>query len=254
MRANLQMKPNVVLRPKKRRKPMNEMMPPEDLVQYNEIEALFENETLQSVEDFAEGFNADAFSAHRRYILTLQFIKEKELFRQSPRYEHADAKQYLRDRWNMTPSTLFSIYRAYIMYPNASELLGTGPVMDAIKICVPQKVPQAIDEMVQEHTGFKKGLIPSKKEQIIKKYKIEPPPKASIAKPLHHPPKITHIRDWQHDYSEVEKERIALLKENKELKLQIAKLKATHIRLKSELALAGEQADEFKTSLEKWAM
>jgi len=224
---------------------------PKNITQYDELEELLENESLETVETFAEGYHQDSSDNYCRYIMALQHIANRELFRENPRYEKADFRDYLRDRWNMTETTLHHAHQAFVKFPEAARLLGSGPIIEAIKQCAPAQLNTAVERMVTAETQTRQGLTPPKKREILKQHarpmpripktpKIPDPPKPKTT------PKIKELRNWKREYYQAERERKDLLRDYKEIIVQNAKLKAALLKARA-------AAQEYKTALERWA-
>jgi len=210
-----------------------------DLTTYEEIETAFNTSSLTDVEAFAEMYKNDSALNYRMHVLCLKYIQNRELWRNDKRYEKADFGDYVRDKWNLTPATLDAVYAVFQGYPKEALELGPGPIVQAVKTCTPKEVPAAVQEMVTEHRQSKTGLTPAKKTKIISRHKRQiPQPK----------PKNNHqesARHWQDRWLECDKERQALVLENKSLKVQIAKLKAAVRRAEADAA-------EYREALDKW--
>jgi hypothetical protein len=218
-----------------------ELVPKHDgLTTYEEIETTFTNSSLTDVEAFAEMYKNDSAVNYRMHVLCLKYIQNRELWRNDKRYEKAAFSDYVRDKWNLTPATLDAVYGVFQGYPKEALELGPGPIVQAFKTCAPTKVPAAVTEMVTEHRQSKTGLTPAKKVEILGRHRRQIPQPKPKTKPQE------SIRHWQDRWIECDKERQALILENKSLKIQIAKLKATVRRAEADAA-------EYREALEKWS-
>jgi hypothetical protein len=210
------------------------------LTTYEDIELTFANSNLPDVEAFAEMYKNDSAVNYRLHVLCLKYIQNRELWRHDKRYEKASFADYARDKWNLAPATLDAVYSVFKGYPKEALELGPGPIVQAVKTCAPTKVPAAVKEMIAEHRKTNTGLTPAKKVEILSRHKRHIPP------PTPKTPTIESARYWQNRWMECDKERQAILLENKSLKIQIAKLKASVRRAEAD-------AQEYKEALDKWA-
>jgi len=151
----------------------------------------------------------------------LEYLRFTNRYKENPRYKTSSFWLYLGDRFTIREGTYRDNVRVFTKFPEYVIQYGVGMIAKIDRICGGMRVEKVISEIQQEATNRKTPLSREKMETIIQKHLSTPKIKKEIVnwKAMYEHEKVIHDRTK-------EALRVAV-KENKELREQIEKLKVT---------------------------
>jgi len=186
-----------------------------------ELKSLYNDSDIQSIETAVEAGRLAANSAQRQFISALFYLERTSRFKESPGHRGSDFSTYLKDRFNLTFAFYNSLRQAFFLFPEESEQFGSGFVVRALRRCGEEKMPKVF-AAIQSAQDKRKSPVPAAiLDSVLTRF-------AKATAPI-----TKQVNDWQAMYQKEHEVRLLLEEENRELKEQVQKLKATVTKAKN---------------------
>lgn len=118
-----------------------------DFMKYEEIKTKYDTLSVGDIEDRAHSNQAAAAIEYREFILTLYYLERTSRYRENKRYEHEPFERYLREQYNFQIGSYENARSAFIRYPEASEALGVGRVIQIERAVGKECAPEVMKEI-----------------------------------------------------------------------------------------------------------
>jgi len=190
-----------------------------------DLKTKYDKMTIGQIEGEIKGHRHNSLEAMRESILALLYLKQTGRFKENKLYRKSNFENYLMGFHNTRLNTFMESARAFDKYPEESLQYGVGLVSKVFRACGAIKEKTVLDEIKAADKAAKNPIKRDKIDAIIQKYAKPTPPAQPGYKTLYIAEMKAHERTKE-QYQEA-------VKELKQAREQIEKLKATILNLKS---------------------
>jgi len=184
----------------------------------------YDEKKINDIEGDVEHFKKHHVSAQKAMVEVLHYLEVTERYKENPSYKASPFDVYINDRFCIRKTTYMDMRIAFHNFREESLKYGPGLVSSIKKKCGAENMRTVLDEIKTADSKTKKPISRKKIQDVMDKYRKEPVVKQT--------PVIETV-DWKAKYETEKAARIATEKELETAKEQIARLKATVLRLRS---------------------
>lgn len=175
------------------------------------MRACYDRQPLVAVESVARQYQTVEVDAHRNLVNVLSYLEHTRRYKENKTFARASFETYLQTRWNLPYRTYQESKTAYLRHPEMTERYGIGVVVNALRRCGLDRLPDL--ELAIEDAEITSGA-PLDLEDLEALVLAFTKPVAKRA-----------VVDWKAKYLALEEETQALRAEMDAKDAEIARLK-----------------------------
>jgi len=175
--------------------------------------------TIAEIETLARG-SADSYKKHwKDFLNIMSYIERTRRWRENPDFAKTSFDTYIHDVYGVSYSRYYNDKMVYVRYPEEAGVYGPAPLVYTERRLGKGKIPEIIDKAEKIRKKEKIGIKPAFKKAVEEHSKKHPEDDKYLQK------KIKQTQKVCPECLEKDKVIKALMKENEELRDQVAKLK-----------------------------